>query len=138
MCAFTHNPVTEHQIPQCYVAAELANLIQNGRALNLEAADDIDSVPNIGSPMQSQNRFAHDRLDIDAIKGQVIGHGLMGDMLAVSDKGTEAVLLHLPYLFPYRRHLVVGPHVRWHYVAHLVFRFVLHSWSSFFPVNTFN
>ena len=79
MCAFPHNRLPEHQIPQCYVAAQLAILIPNDRALNLEAVGDIDGGANIGSLMLSQNRLAHDLVDIDAIEGQVIGHGLMGE-----------------------------------------------------------
>ena len=62
--------------------------------------------------MLSQNRLAHDLVDIDAIEGQVIGHDLIGDILAVNDQGTEAMLLYLLHCFPHRRHLVDGPHVR--------------------------
>ena len=100
MCAFPHNRAPKYQIPQCYVAAELATLIQKDRALNLEAVGDIDGVANIGSLMLSSNRLAHDLVDIDVIEGQVIGHDLIGVILAVNDQGTEAVLLHLLHCFP--------------------------------------
>ena len=88
--------------------------------------------------MLSQNRLAHDLIDIDAIEGQVIGHDLIGDILAVNDQGTEAMLLNLLHCSPHRRHLVYGPHVRWHYFANLDLRYEIHSSSSISPVNIFN
>ena len=51
---------------------EPAILIQNARALNLEAVDNIDGVENLGSLMLSQNRLTHELIDIDVFKRQVI------------------------------------------------------------------
>ena len=78
---------------------------------------------NIGSLMLGQNRLAHYLVEIDAIGEQVIGHDLFVDTIAVNDRGTEAVLLHLLHCFPHQRHLVDCPHVRRHYFANLDLRF---------------
>ena len=81
MCAFPHNRVPEYQTPQCYVAVEPAILIQDARALNLEAVGDIGGVANLGCLILSQNRLTNELIDIDMIKGQVIGYNLIGYIL---------------------------------------------------------